>query len=485
MSIEFKLPEVAEGVDTADVAEVHVSAGDVITAGTVVMEVETEKAAVDIECPHAGRIAEVHVQAGDSVPVGGVLLTIEQEETADTGSSGSGGSPAAATSGESAAADSAGGKQPVESSMAEAAAGSGSSRASGSDEEGRDRQSGTQDEALPTTPATTETATYKAISRMNGDQRERPPAPAGPATRRLARKLGVDLYQVQGSGRGGRVTAENVQDYVRSLTTQLQKPSAAPAGTSDISTAMAAEAAPPMRDFSRYGEISRERMNRVARTSAERLAWAWRTIPHVTQHELVDITDIEASRRRYLETSGKSGPKITMTAIMIKACVAALKEFPRFNSSLDAGSGELILKNYYHIGVAVDTDAGLLVPVIRDCDRKTVLQIAGELNDIAGRARDRKLSMEDMEGGTFTITNLGGIGGSSFTPIVNWPEVAILGMSRSQKQPALRNGELVERLMLPLSLSYDHRVINGADAARFIVRLNQSLSDFFRLVIEG
>lgn len=466
MSIEFPLPQVAEGVDSADVAEVHVSPGDVIAAGDVVMEVETEKAAVDIECPHAGRVAKVHVQAGDTVSVGGILLTIEESDTA-----------------------------PSEETAAPAAGGSaaGSSAPAPTDEPSRPMaaaavqnappHSGTQEEALPTTPATTAPATHQAVSRTNGNGEPRVPAPAGPATRRLARRLGVDLNQVQGTGNGGRITEENVQDYVRGLTTQRQAPAQTAVATSDISTAMAAAPAP--QDFSRFGEITRERMNRVARTSAERLAWSWRTIPHVTQHDLVDVTEIEAARRLYLQKAGKNGPKITMTAILIKACVAALKEYPRFNSSLDAGSGELILKNYYHIGVAVDTEAGLLVPVIRDCDRRTVVEIAAELTDIAERARERKLSLDEMEGGTFTITNLGGIGGTSFTPIVNWPEVAILGMSRYQKQPALKEGELVERLMLPLSLSYDHRVINGADAARFIVRLNQSLSDFFRLMIEG
>ena len=214
------------------------------------------------------------------------------------------------------------------------------------------------------------------------------------------------------------------------------------------------------------------------------MSLAWRTIPHVTQHDLADVTEIEAARKAYMQGVGKNGPKITMTAILIKACIGPLKMFPHFNASFDAGSNELILKQYYHIGVAVDTEYGLVVPVIRDCDQKSILEIADEITGIAQSARDRKLSMNDMQGGTFTITNLGGIGGTAFTPIINHPEVAILGMSRSVKQLELKDGQPVERLKLPLSLSYDHRVINGADAARFIVRLSHALSDFMALLVE-
>jgi pyruvate dehydrogenase E2 component (dihydrolipoamide acetyltransferase) len=211
---------------------------------------------------------------------------------------------------------------------------------------------------------------------------------------------------------------------------------------------------------------------------------SWRTIPHVTQHELADVTDIEAARKAYMSGVGKNGPKITMTAIIIKACIAPLKLYPHFNASFDAQTNDLILKDYYHIGVAVDTENGLVVPVIRDCDQKSILEIADELTGIAQAARDRKLSLNDMQGGTFTITNLGGIGGTAFTPIINHPEVAILGLSRSIKQLELHEGKPVERLKLPLSLSYDHRVINGADAARFIVRLSYALSDFMALLVE-
>ncbi|MEM1061987.1 MAG: 2-oxo acid dehydrogenase subunit E2, partial [Planctomycetota bacterium] len=243
--------------------------------------------------------------------------------------------------------------------------------------------------------------------------------------------------------------------------------------------------APDLPDFGDFGAISRQKMNKLARTAANNLSYAWQTIPHVTQHDHADITELEAARKQYTQTVGKNGPKVTMTAIMVKACVAALKQHPFFNSSLDLGSGEIIVKEYFHIGIAVDTEAGLVVPVIRDADQKSILEIAADVTDIAVKARDRKLSMADMQGGTFTITNLGGLGGSSFTPIVNYPEVAILGMSRTQPTLKLIDGKPVERKMLPLSLSYDHRVINGADAARFITTLSGSLGDFMSLLVRA
>ena len=235
-----------------------------------------------------------------------------------------------------------------------------------------------------------------------------------------------------------------------------------------------------MPDFSKFGPVEKLPMNKIFRMAASNLHTAWITIPHVTQHDLADITELESARKRYVKANPGS-PKITMTAIMIKAVVGALKAFPNFNSSVDMASGELLQKKYYHIGVAVDTPNGLVVPVIRNCDQKNVLQVAAELTDIAGRARDRKLKTDEMQGGSFTITNLGGIGGTAFTPIVNYPEVAILGMSRGQNQIVLEEGQITERLMLPLSLSYDHRAVNGADAARFIVKLSGSLTNFFEL----
>jgi pyruvate dehydrogenase E2 component (dihydrolipoamide acetyltransferase) len=464
MAIEFKLPEVSEGVKTADVSDILVAEGDTIEAGQVVMEVETEKAVAPVESPHAGRIAKIHVAPGDTVEIGATLLTIEA--TSDAKASG--------------------GSKPTESNGPKTAA-----PKSGDPAEGAGGNEGFPVEPEPG-PEKQSTKTVATSPRFTADESKgpngRPPAPAAPSVRRLARELGVDLHQVQGSARGGRITAEDVHAFAEGASEPTGTGIAlaggrggtlAPAARGDI----APMAAPQLPDFSQYGPITRQKMNKLARTSAQNLSYAWATIPHVTQHDFADITDLEVARKAFMAGAGAKGPKITMTAIMVKAVVNSLKQHPAFNSSLDLGSGEIVLKDYYHIGIAVDTEAGLVVPVIRDADRKNILQIAAELTEIAGKARDRKLQMSDMQGGTFTITNLGGIGGSSFTPIVNYPEVAILGMSRSQSQLKLQGAHVVERNMLPLSLSYDHRVINGADAARFISTLSGSLSDFMRLLV--
>lgn len=425
--IEFKLPEVSEGVDKVDVAEILVAVGDTIDADAVVCEVETDKAVAEINCPHAGTIKAILVAVGDTIGVGAPLISIETMV--------GGAAPAStATPAPTAAAPSAAAK----STAAPATA--------------------------PVKPAATTTATSP-----DG----RPPAPAGPATRRMARKLGVDLYQVTGSARGSRITLDDVEKFVHQ---RMTSPAAPAGGGMSVGVAVAA----PLPDFSKFGPVEKQPMNKIFRSAAANLSNAWVTIPHVTQHNLADITELESARKRYVKDNPNS-PKITMTAIMIKAVVGALRAFPKVNSSIDMASGELVLKKYYNIGVAVDTPNGLVVPVIRNCDQKNVLQVASELTALAMKARDRKLTMQDMSGASFTITNLGGIGGTYFTPIVNPPEVAILGMSRGQKTLQLEDGQVVERLLLPLSMSYDHRAINGADAAKFIVKLSGSLTNFFEL----
>jgi pyruvate dehydrogenase E2 component (dihydrolipoamide acetyltransferase) len=282
--------------------------------------------------------------------------------------------------------------------------------------------------------------------------------PAGPATRRLAREWGINLHQVPGSGPHGRISGDDVKSYVRDL--------AAGAGGGRVQ-------APPLPDFEHWGPVERKPFESIRKRTAEAVMLSWTTIPAVTQHDLADVTDIEAFRKQ----QESKGPKLTVTAFVLKACAIILKQFPQFNASLDTASGELILKRYYHLGVAVDTEHGLVVPVLRDVDHKSVHDIGKEMTEIAERARQRKLKPEDMQGATFTISNLGGIGGTGFSPIVNWPQVAILGLSRSRLQPAYIGGQFVPRLMLPLSLSYDHRVIDGADAARFARRLAELLEN--------
>lgn len=426
--MDFKLPQLAEGVDSADVADVMVKEGDTITAGQVVMELETDKAVMELPCPHAGKITKLLVKTGDTVKTGQAILSIESV-----------GAPSESNGAKKATAN---------------------SPASAKSEPASKPQSAPQTLAS-SQPAKQSTATVVADPSL--------PIPAGPATRRLARELGVALERLRGSGPGGRITQEDVaRAYAHS--------NGSPSSGSGISI-------PPLPDFSQYGPVERQAFSKLQKTSANNLSLAWQIIPHVTQHDLADVTEVESVRRRFTENA-KDTPKVTMTSIAMKAVVACLKEFPQFNSSYDAAKGEVVLKQYYHLGVAVDTPNGLVVPVIRDVDQKTVLQLAKELAEMAEKARNRKLEIKDMQGGTFTITNLGGIGGTSFTPIVNYPEVAILGLSRTQKQLHLVNGQVSERSMLPISLSYDHRVVNGADAARFASKLCALLTDSFRLLIE-
>lgn len=440
MATEFKLPEVSEGVETADVGQIAVAVGDTVEEGQILMDIETDKAVVQLESPYSGTIAELNVSEGDSVPIGTVLLSIDQ----------SNGAPAAEA------------PEAKEEEPAQEEAPALESKP--------EQESKAEPEAKPA-PAAPKAASASAPA---GDSSDKPPVPAGPATRRLARKLGVDLYQVSGSGPGGRVTQEDVENYVKNLI----------AGGGPSGGGGGGIAVPPLPDFSQFGEVERTKMKKLARTSANNLSLSWQVVPHVTQHDLADITDLETARKLFISKPKYSGPKVTMTALAMKAIAIALHEFPVFNSSLDTQTDEIVFKKFINIGVAVDTENGLVVPVVKDVDKKNIITIANEMNELAVKARDRKLEMSDMQGGTFTITNLGGLGGTSFTPIVNYPEVAILGMSRSRQEFKLIDGNPVPRLMLPLSLSYDHRVINGADAARFIVRLSGLLSDPFNLLVD-
>jgi pyruvate dehydrogenase E2 component (dihydrolipoamide acetyltransferase) len=306
---------------------------------------------------------------------------------------------------------------------------------------------------------------------------EREPAavvPAAPSVRRISRELGVDIRKVPGTGPGGRISAEDVKGYVRALVARAEDATYGTVG-----------AGATLPDFARWGEIERQRMTGIRRTTAARLSQAWSAIPHVTQHDKADVTELEALRRRHAPRAEQKGVKLTLTAIALKVVAAALKIFPRFGASIDVENEEIIYKRYVHLGVAVDTEHGLLVPVVRDVDRKNILEVAAELGRLAERARERKLTREEMEGATFTVTNLGGIGGTYFSPIVNFPEVAILGISRAVQEPVLANGSFVPRLLLPLSLSYDHRLIDGAEAVRFLHWVAGALEEPFRLSLEG
>jgi pyruvate dehydrogenase E2 component (dihydrolipoamide acetyltransferase) len=303
----------------------------------------------------------------------------------------------------------------------------------------------------------------------------REPVPAAPHVRRLARELGLDIYNVTGTGPGGRISEDDVKAFAKA--------------TLAAATAQAPQAArlaePKQPDFTKWGKIERVSMRGVRRKTAEHLREAWNTIPHVTQHDRADITELEQLRAKFAPRAEEAGGKMTVTAIALKVCASALKVFPQFNASIDMEKEEIVYKQYINIGVAADTDRGLLVPVIRDVDKKNIVELAAELSQLSKKARDKKLTPDQMEGGTFTITNLGGIGGTAFTPIVNHPEVAILGLSRGRMEPEWINGKFEPRLILPLSLSYDHRLIDGADAARFLRWIAEAFEQPFLLSVQG
>ena len=431
--MEFRLPELGEGIESGTVVSVAVKAGDVVRKDQELFTLETEKASMPVPSPVDGKIVDLRVKAGEKINVGAVIAVIETTTAA---------APAQPDS-----------KQPPASSTPEPA-----------------RKTTVEQPAKQPLPAAQQPAPE---SRLGNGPPSKTLVPAGPATRRLARELGVSLRDIPGSARGGRVTLDDVKAFVRKRVAQ------------PAPTAAAAFAVPPLPDFSKYGPIEKKPLSNLRKKIAENLSIAWHVAPAVTQFDLADITELEAGRKRSIETQAKGTPKITMTILAIKAVVAALKEFPHFNASLDMNAGQLIVKQYYHIGIAVDTERGLVVPVIRDADRKSIRELAKEVTELAEKARSSKLTIDEMRGGTFTITNLGGIGGTAFSPIINYPEVAILGMARSSLQPMVREGRVEPRLLLPLCLTYDHRVIDGADGARFTTRLVQLFADPIRLMMES
>jgi len=466
MPSEIKLPELGENLSGGDVLDIKVAPGDEVAQGQPLVEIEAEKSTVEVPSPVAGRVTKILVKKGDSIQVGQAFCLIDGKDgqkngaqTAPAKESPSAGTEpepkAAARQGEIAEPAEAGGDTAEEPGTTPAPP-------TGPRSNGQDKQVEQKEPAESPRLAAPRRGPHTSITPEEV-------VPAGPATRRLARELGIDIKQVPGSADGGRVTQEDVKTYVRGLASQ-----GVAAGSAGVSPAAAGTAAlPPLPDFERWGPIERQLLSGIRRKTAEQMSLAWRTIPHVTQHDQADITDLESFRKQ----QEAKGPKLTVTAFALKAAASALKQFPSFNASLDAASGQLILKKYIHIGVAVDTDRGLLVPVLRDVDKKSVSELAQELTELADKARQKKLSADEMQGGTFTITNLGGIGGTAFTPIINYPEVAILGLSRSRLQPIVKDGQVVPRLILPLSLSYDHRVIDGATAARFTRRIAEMLEN--------
>jgi pyruvate dehydrogenase E2 component (dihydrolipoamide acetyltransferase) len=427
--LEFRLPDLGENIEAGNVVNILVGVGDTVSLDQPVLELETDKATVEVPSTVAGVVKEIHLKAGETAKVGQLILTVE------------GTVPAAKPAG-----------QPVPAEP---------------QKEARPEPAAVPAQPEPPPAPQPPPATYRPEAAYSY-------VPAAPNVRRLAREIGVDITEVKGTGSDGRISMADVKNHARQR--HLAGIGAAPGVR--LATA-------PLPDFSKWGQVEREAMSNIRRKTAEHLSQAWATIPHVTQFGQADISELEELRQRFGKTVEAAGAKLTPTAILLKVVVSVLKAFPQFNASVDMSSNEIVYKKYYHIGVAVDTDRGLLVPVIRNVDQKTILELAVELQQVAEKARSKKLTLEDMQGGTFTITNLGGIGGSYFTPIVNAPEVSILGVARGQMEPVYRNGQFEPRLMLPLALSYDHRLIDGADGARFLKTLVKHLEQPFLTALQG
>jgi pyruvate dehydrogenase E2 component (dihydrolipoamide acetyltransferase) len=436
---EFKIPVLGENISSAQITKVLVKPGDKLEADQIVLEIETDKATVEVPTEVGGVVKEVKIKDGDKAAVGQTVIILETLSSAK-----------------------------VEKSI--------------------DAKAIVVEKKLE---SESQLSTFSSQLSQQKEHTHMPQlvnlpkdivktvVPAAPSVRRFAREIGVDINQVRGSGPSGRISVEDVKAFAKSMNEQIQK------GGSIGGGALIGVSKETLPDFSKWGEVSVQPMSNVRRKTAEHLSYAWATVPHVTQFEKADITELEKIRKQFGKQVEAAGGKLTITGILLKVIASAMKVFPQFNSSVDMEKSEVIYKKYINIGVAVDTEKGLLVPVIRDVDKKNITQISVDLAEVSKKARDKKLSLEDMQGGCFTISNLGGIGGTYFTPIVNTPEVAILGVSRSSYEPVYINGEFKPRLMMPLSLSYDHRIIDGADAIRFLRWVVEALENPFLISLEG
>jgi pyruvate dehydrogenase E2 component (dihydrolipoamide acetyltransferase) len=418
--MDLKLPHLGEGADSGTVVNLFVKEGDRLSKGQAVLELENEKAVATIPSTLEGIISRIYVQAGEKVSVGQKILSV--------------GAPATEASL----------RAPVP----------------------------VREEKPPLQSPAPEPAPVEPPAEAEPGASSHPPS-AAPSIRKLARDLGIDLTRIRGSQRGGRIVLEDVRAYIQ----RLQRIAAGPRPAASTGPA-AAQPAPQPVDFSKWGPVSKNPFSSLRQVIARRMSENWMTIPHVTQFDEANITALMALRKKHAPAFEQKGARLTLTSFALKAVIAVLKKHPVFNSSLDEASQQLISKEYYHIGLAVDTEAGLIVPVIRDVDKKSLLELSLELQDLAARTRDRRVSSEELKGGTFTISNQGGIGGGHFTPIINKPEVAILGLGRASQKPVVADTGVVNALVLPLALSYDHRVIDGGQAARFIVDLVAAFEDF-------
>jgi len=425
--MDLRLPKLGEGAESGTVVNVLVREGDAVTKGQTLIELENEKAVAPIPSTTAGTIAKIRVKEGDKISVGHIIATINE----------TGGAPAKA---------------------APAAAKAAPARRA-------------QPEPEPKPEA--EEEPEAEVAAEDGEAESDAAVAAAPSIRKIARELGINLAKVRGSERGGRIVMDDLRAYIQ----RLQKLAAQPRGGAAAGRAVPSAPPPERIDFSKWGEVTKKAMSPLRKTIARRMVENWNAVPHVTQFDEVDITNLNELRKKFSPAYEKKGAKLTLTPLVIKAVVAALKKHPTFNASIDEAEDEIVLKEYFHIGVAVDTEHGLFVPVIRDADKKSLLELSQQVNALAEKARDRKLSLEEMQGGTFSISNQGGIGGAHFTPIVNKPEVAILGLGRGALKPVVRDGKIEPRLMMPIAISYDHRVIDGGTAARFTVDLLEAFAN--------
>lgn len=433
MPREFMLPDPGEGIHEAEIVQVLVKVGESVTEGQSILEIETDKATSEVPSPVTGIVKEVRVKPGDLVSVGDVVMVFTEE-------------------GES---------EEAEAALPEP------------EEEGREERAPKREQEKPQPRARVPTPEAKPPERKG-------PIPAAPSTRRVARELGVNLRQVSGTGSGGRVLTRDVREYAGK-----RKPPEARPEEPGPSEGRAEKARPTLPtelpDFSQWGPIERVPLRSIRRTIARRMSDAWSHIPHFSYQDIADITELEAFRQRHKDRIREQGGALTLTVFAMKAVVASLKKHPRFNASLDSEREEIILKHYYHIGIAVDTDRGLMVPVVRDVDRKSIAALSVELVELAERTRKGDLEREAMIGGTLNITNVGSLGGSGFAPIIDYPQVAILGLGQARYQPVVRGApdryEIIPRLMLPMVLACDHRLLDGADAARFLNEIKASFED--------
>lgn len=430
--VEIKLPDLGENIESAEVLNVLVSKGDTLEKDQGILEIETDKATIEVPSNVSGKVVEVLIKAGDKAKVGQVILKVESGDGEPEGE-----------------------PEPKEVE--------------------KDEKSEPKEEKKTEPKEEKQKGERKSVHPMELD--EQPPisrgaAPAAPSVRRIAREIGVDINKVPGTGPNGRISMDDVKAYSKKL-----HESRAEGGGIGIK-------AQSLPDFTKFGKIEKADMSNIRKKTAEHLSYAWATIPHVTQFDKADITNLEKTRKELSKVMEKEGAKLTVTGILVKVLIEALKKFPQFNSSIDMEKKEIIYKKYFNIGIAVDTEHGLIVPVIKNADQKLLTEISVEMNELAEKARNKKIGLEDMQGGSMTITNLGGIGGTYFTPIVNTPEVAILGVSRGSLEPVWNgHGVFEPRLMLPLSLSYDHRIIDGADAIRFLRFVVEALEQPVKLLL--